>query len=66
MFTMPPALAGDSNEVDASGDGARNMVAVTGGLTLVLIAFAVAAGAKNRIMALAGQQSGQGPTLTVN
>lgn len=66
MFTMPPALAGDSNEVDASSEGARNWVSVAGGLTLVLVALAVAAGAKNRIMALAGQKSGQGPTLTVN
>lgn len=65
-FTMPPAIAGEDNDVSADSDGATNWLSVTGGLAAVLLAFAAASHIKDRIVALAGADEAGQMTLSVN
>lgn len=66
MFTMPPALAGNDNEVTADGDGARNVASVTGGLAVVAIAGTIAWSAKDRAFELAGADEASNVSLSVS
>lgn len=56
-FQLPPAIAGDRDEVDASSEGVRNVAYVTGGLTIAAIAASVAWRAKDMVMDQAGEAS---------
>lgn len=65
-FTMPPALAGDNNEVTADADGATNWLSVTGGLTAIALAGAVAFKAKDRILNILGADAESQVSVSVN
>lgn len=65
-FTMPPALAGDNNEVSADGEGASNFLSVTGGLAAILVALAVAAQAKEKILSSVGADADSNVSVSVN
>lgn len=65
-FQMPPALAGDNDEISPDGEGAKNFAYVTGGLTAVAVAGTLAWSAKNRIMELAGADEASNVSLSVN
>lgn len=49
-FELPPALAGDNNEVSADGDGVKNYVQFIGGLSLAAVGGAVALKIKDHAM----------------
>jgi hypothetical protein len=65
-FTMPPALAGDDNEITPDGEGAKNFLKVTGGLTAILLALVGAAFGKNRILNLLGADESSQVSMTVS
>lgn len=65
-FTMPPALAGDANEVDASGEGLQNWFSVAGGIALVGGAVGVGLYAKNRVAEAAGADADSQVSLSLN
>jgi hypothetical protein len=64
-FQMPPAIAGDSDEVTPDADGAWNVARVAGGLTITGVVVAVGAYGAQRILALAGADE-QGVSLSIN
>lgn len=62
---MPPALAGDNSEVDASADGVQNFGSVVAGLTLAFVAVGAASYVKDRLLSVAGVDAEGQTTLTV-
>jgi len=65
-FTLPPAIAGNDNEITPDADGARNFVSVTGGLAALALAATAAGYAANRAMSVAGVDEESQISLSVS
>lgn len=65
-FTMPPAIAGDNNEITPDGDGASNFVSVSGGLAAVALAATAGGYVASRVMNVAGVDEESQVSLSVS
>lgn len=65
-FQMPPALAGDNDEVSFDGEGLKNVAMVAGGLTAAGVAAAIASRATNTILETATGSGAGGVSMEVN
>lgn len=62
---LPPALAGDDNEVEASQEGLMNVLRITGGVAVAGVAVGAGLWLKDRITSAAGADNVDMPSLNI-